>query len=254
MFTDIILDRRVAALEAVLVPQPFKNALGGVALSLGSLAALCVVFFHCICFDSDQYQNKKYTRLEGMSDAKDRNTNLREENNPSILIVEDDVSLGRMLSRGLSKKGFSVFLASSVGEASMCLAVNSFDYAVIDFKLPDGDGLHVLSKVIANNSLCKPIIVSGHDSFSLAVFAVKSGAIGFLSKPFSATEVLNCLEGNENFIPKVTDLERLSADRVRWEYINRVFLQCGKNVSETARRLGMHRRTLQRVLSKRSPS
>jgi two-component system, response regulator RegA len=223
-------------------------------LSLGSLATLCVVFFRYVCFDSDQYLSKKRTELEGMTYAKDKCKNIREENELSIIIVEDDVSLGRMLSRGLSKKGFSVFLTSNVSEASMCLAVNSFDYAIIDFKLPDGDGLDVLSKIMTSNPRCKSVIVSGHDSFSLAVLAVKLGAVGFLSKPFSASDVVACLESNETVIPKITDLERLSADRVRWEYINRVFLQCRQNVSETARRLGMHRRTLQRVLSKRSPS
>ena len=170
----------------------------------------------------------------------------------SLLIVDDDNPLRDRLSRAMEKKGFKVIQASTV-QQGISLAKNSPPaFAVVDLRLTDGNGLEVVREIQKIRKNSRIIMLTGYGNIPTAVAAVKAGAIDYIPKPADADDVENALLAlPEN---KATPPENpMSADRVKWEHIHRVFELCNRNVSETARRLKMHRRTLQRILSKRSP-
>lgn len=168
------------------------------------------------------------------------------------LVVDDDAPLRRNLLRSLEKEGFEVVAAASLREAYQAVGEFSPDYAILDLNLEDGHGMQLIDTLKELRPGCRILILTGYDSIASSVLALKSGAIGYLAKPVSAEQVIATLYGqtDTNEQPSITPM---SADRVRWEHIQRVFEQCNRNVSETARRLNMHRRTLQRILSKRAP-
>ena len=172
--------------------------------------------------------------------------------NKSLLIVDDDNPLRDRLSRAMEKKGFRVTQAESVKQG-ITMAKNSPPaYAVIDLRLNDGSGLEVVKEIQKLNKYSRIIMLTGYGNIPTAVAAVKAGAIDYIPKPADADDVENALLAEPE--SKANPPENpMSADRVKWEHINRVFELCNRNVSETARRLKMHRRTLQRILSKRSP-
>ncbi len=170
----------------------------------------------------------------------------------SLLIVDDDNPLRDRLARAMEKKGFIVTQAESVKQG-INLAKNSPPaFAVIDLRLGDGNGLEVVKEVRKQKNDSKVIMLTGYGNIPTAVAAVKAGAIDYIPKPADADDVENALLAlpESKAIPPKNPM---SADRVKWEHIHRVFELCNRNVSETARRLKMHRRTLQRILSKRSP-
>ena len=172
--------------------------------------------------------------------------------NKSLLIVDDDSPLRDRLSRAMEKKGFLVTQADSV-KAGISSVLNSPPgFAVIDLRLEDGNGLEVVKEIQKVNKDSRIIMLTGYGNIPTAVAAVKAGAIDYLAKPVDADDVESALLASLG--SKATPPENpMSADRVKWEHIHRVFELCNRNVSETARRLKMHRRTLQRILSKRSP-
>ena len=170
----------------------------------------------------------------------------------SLLIVDDDNPLRDRLARAMSKKGFNVIQAESV-ERGINLVKNSPPaFAVIDLRLTDGSGLDVVKEIRKSKKDSKIIMLTGYGNIPTAVAAVKAGATDYIPKPAVADDVENALLASpeKKAIPPENPM---SADRVKWEHIHRVFELCNRNVSETARRLKMHRRTLQRILSKRSP-
>ena len=170
----------------------------------------------------------------------------------SLLIVDDDNPLRDRLSRAMEKKGFRVTQAESVKQG-ITMAKNSPPaYAVIDLRLNDGGGLEIVKEIQKLNKLSRIVMLTGYGNIPTAVAAVKAGAIDYIPKPADADDVEKALlaQPNSKAIPPENPM---SADRVEWEHIHRVFELCNRNVSETARRLKMHRRTLQRILSKRSP-
>ena len=170
----------------------------------------------------------------------------------SLLIVDDDNPLRDRLARAMSKKGFNVIQAESV-ERGINLVKNSPPaFAVIDLRLTDGSGLDVVKEIRKSKKDSKIIMLTGYGNIPTAVAAVKAGATDYIPKPADADDVENALlaSSEEKAMPPENPM---SADRVKWEHIHRVFELCNRNVSETARRLKMHRRTLQRILSKRSP-
>jgi len=170
----------------------------------------------------------------------------------SLLIVDDDNPLRDRLARAMSKKGFNVIQAESV-ERGINLVKNSPPaFAVIDLRLTDGSGLDVVKEIRKSKKDSKIIMLTGYGNIPTAVAAVKAGATDYIPKPADADDVENALLASpeKKAIPPENPM---SADRVKWEHIHRVFELCNRNVSETARRLKMHRRTLQRILSKRSP-
>src|ERR1700754_1079194 len=170
----------------------------------------------------------------------------------SLLIVEDDKSFLQRLARAMEARGFTVATAESVADGLIHLESASPAYAVVDMRLGDGNGLDVISALKRRRPDARAIILTGYGNIATAVNAVKMGAVDYLAKPVDADDVVNALLAIDN--KKIEPPENpMSADRVRWEHIQRIYELCGRNVSETARRLNMHRRTLQRILAKRAP-
>ena len=170
----------------------------------------------------------------------------------TLLIVEDDKSFLQRLARAMEGRGFIVTTAESVADGLAQLETISPAFAVVDMRLEDGTGLDVISALKRRRPDARAIILTGYGNIATAVNAVKLGAVDYLSKPVDADDVvaaLLALEGRRAEPPE----NPMSADRVRWEHIQRIYELCGRNVSETARRLNMHRRTLQRILAKRAP-
>ena len=172
--------------------------------------------------------------------------------NKSLLIVDDDNAFRERLARAMEKKGFEVFQAESVKVGILAVKENKPAFAVVDLRLADGNGLEVVKQIQNSNSTSRIIMLTGYGNIPTAVAAIKEGAIDYLAKPADADDVEKALLADPQ--KKAEPPENpMSADRVKWEHIHRVFELCNRNVSETARRLKMHRRTLQRILSKRSP-
>ncbi len=171
----------------------------------------------------------------------------------SLLLVDDDEVFLKRLARALERRGFEPVTAPSVAMGKALASANPPAYAVIDLRLEDGNGLDVVEELRARRPDSRIVVLTGYGAIATAVAAVKIGATDYLSKPADADDVMGALLGRgEGALPEPPE-NPMSADRVRWEHIQRVYEQCDRNVSETARRLSMHRRTLQRILAKRSP-
>ena len=170
----------------------------------------------------------------------------------SLLIVDDDNIFRDRLARSMQKKGFEVIQAEGVKQGLERASVNKPYFAVVDLRLNDGNGIEVVKYIERLNPNSKVIMLTGYGNIPTAVSAIKEGAIDYLSKPADADDIEKALLADRNKKAEPPD-NPMSADRVKWEHIHRVFELCNRNVSETARRLKMHRRTLQRILSKRSP-
>jgi two-component system response regulator RegA len=170
----------------------------------------------------------------------------------SLLIVEDDKSFLQRLARAMEGRGFTVTTAESIAEGLNRLETSSPAFAVVDMRLSDGNGLEVISALKRRRPDARGIILTGYGNIATAVNAVKMGAVDYLAKPVDADDVVAALLAHDGEAAEPPE-NPMSADRVRWEHIQRVYELCGRNVSETARRLNMHRRTLQRILAKRAP-
>ena len=178
--------------------------------------------------------------------------NLTDFSDKTLLIVDDDDPLRGRLSRAMEKKGFTVKEAKTVSEGSKIAENTPPSFAVIDLRLEDGNGLDVVKVISKNKKDSRIVMLTGYGNLPTAVAAVKAGAIDYIAKPVDADAVEAALLASPESKAKPPE-NPMSADRVKWEHIHRVFELCNRNVSETARRLKMHRRTLQRILSKRSP-
>ncbi|WP_428151088.1 ActR/PrrA/RegA family redox response regulator transcription factor [Brevundimonas sp.] len=169
----------------------------------------------------------------------------------SLLLLDDDQALRTRLGRALESRGFQVTTAGSVAEATEALRTHQPAFAVLDMRLDDGNGLKVVEAIRERRDDARIVMLTGYGAIATAVAAVKAGAVDYLSKPADADDVVKALLATGD-APEPPE-NPMSADRVRWEHIQRVYELCDHNVSETARRLGMHRRTLQRILAKRAP-
>ena len=170
----------------------------------------------------------------------------------SLLIVDDDGPFLRRLARAMETRGFAVDTAETVSDGIARSRAAPPKYAVVDLRLADGNGLEVIEAIRRNRDDTQIVVLTGYGNIATAVTAVKLGALDYLAKPADADDVFNALtqrKGEKTEVPE----NPMSADRVRWEHIQRVYEMCERNVSETARRLNMHRRTLQRILAKRAP-
>ncbi|MGK9039881.1 ActR/PrrA/RegA family redox response regulator transcription factor [Agrobacterium tumefaciens] len=170
----------------------------------------------------------------------------------SLLIVDDDGPFLRRLARAMETRGFTVDTAETVSDGIARSRAAPPKYAVVDLRLADGNGLEVIEAIRQNRDDTQIVVLTGYGNIATAVTAVKLGALDYLAKPADADDVFNALtqrKGEKTEVPE----NPMSADRVRWEHIQRVYEMCERNVSETARRLNMHRRTLQRILAKRAP-
>lgn len=170
----------------------------------------------------------------------------------TLLIVDDDKAFCLRLARAMETRGFVVATAASVAEGLAAIANVPPAFAIIDMRLADGNGLDVISDLKARRGDARAIILTGYGNIVTAVTAVKLGAFDYLAKPADADEIYNALMATQHDKAALPE-NPMSADRVRWEHIQRIYELCGRNVSETARRLNMHRRTLQRILAKRAP-
>ncbi len=170
----------------------------------------------------------------------------------TMLLLDDDEPFLRRLAKAMEKRGFAVEAAGSVAAGKAIATARPPAYAVCDLRLEDGNGLDVVEVLREKRPECRIVVLTGYGAIATAVAAVKIGATDYLSKPADATDITNALLAPEDEMPPPPE-NPMSADRVRWEHIQRVYELCDRNVSETARRLNMHRRTLQRILAKRSP-
>ena len=170
----------------------------------------------------------------------------------SLLIVDDDRPFSTRLARAMESRGYQVRVAESVADGLAAIEAEAPAFAVIDMRLGDGNGLDVIERLKERRPDARGVILTGYGNIATAVTAVKMGAFDYLAKPADADEIHAALMAPPG--ERATPPENpMSADRVRWEHIQRVYELCGRNVSETARRLNMHRRTLQRILAKRAP-
>ena len=169
-----------------------------------------------------------------------------------LLIVDDDRPFRERLAKALERRGFAVTAVEKVSEGIAMARLEEPKFAVLDLRLQDGSGLDVVPVIREADPNSRIVILTGYGNIATAVAAVKAGAIDYLAKPADADQVVAALLTQGADLPPPPE-NPMSADRVRWEHIQRVYEQCDRNVSETARRLKMHRRTLQRILSKRAP-
>ncbi len=171
----------------------------------------------------------------------------------TLLIVDDDSDLVRMLERTMTKRGFTAKTATSCMDASARISAESFDFAIVDLRLADGEGLSVINEIHDANPNCKIVLLSGYANIPSAVAAIKAGAIDCLPKPCDADDIENALLAGVRAKPE-SPQKSIDPDAIRMAHILNTFRQSGGNISHTARRLGMHRRTLQRILSKMDTS
>ncbi|WP_420861767.1 ActR/PrrA/RegA family redox response regulator transcription factor [Algirhabdus cladophorae] len=183
-----------------------------------------------------------------MSDTQD--LDIGEDN--TLLLVDDDEPFLRRLARAMEKRGFKPETAETVAAGKAIATARPAAYAVVDLRLGDGNGLDVVEVLRERRPDSRIVVLTGYGAIATAVAAVKIGATDYLSKPADAKDITNALLATGDDLPPPPE-NPMSADRVRWEHIQRVYELCDRNVSETARRLNMHRRTLQRILAKRSP-
>lgn len=174
------------------------------------------------------------------------------DNARTLLVLDDDVIFSQRLARAMEKRGFDVVVINTVAEGIAFARKSPPAFAVCDLRLTDGSGLDVVETLRESNAGCRIVMLTGYGNITTAVAAVKAGAVDYLSKPTDADAIEHALVAEGSTLPPPPE-NPMSADRVRWEHINRVFEQCDRNVSETARRLKMHRRTLQRILAKHAP-
>ncbi len=200
-------------------------------------------------------KNKK--TMNKNADPKNTNTmsilSQMSEQDRSLLLVDDDRPFLTRLERAMTRRGFDVSIADSVVSGLAKVKAVPPAFAIIDMRLEDGNGLDVVSVLQAKRPDAKIVVLTGYGNIASAVNAVKLGAVDYLAKPADADDLTKALLASEDQQPEPPE-NPMSADRVRWEHIQRVFELCDRNVSETARRLNMHRRTLQRILSKRAPN
>jgi two-component system response regulator RegA len=175
------------------------------------------------------------------------------ESERTLLIVDDDETLCQRLARAMERRGFIVRTANTVAAGVAAATEHPPVFAVVDLRLGDGSGLDVVRALRKFRPNARIVMLTGYGNIATAVAAVKAGAVDYLPKPVDADAVERALLATEATALPPPPEDPMSADRVRWEHIQRVFEQCDRNVSETARRLKMHRRTLQRILGKHAP-
>jgi two-component system response regulator RegA len=170
----------------------------------------------------------------------------------NLIIIDDDIIFRDRLKLSMEKKGFLVEVFSEVKKAEERLKEKNFNYAIVDMRLDSGSGLDIIQLIKKDSPETISLLLTGYGNIATAVAAIKSGAVDYLPKPAEVDQIYEALTTSEKILP-LPPKNPMTADRVRWEHIQRVFIQCNRNVSETARRLRMHRRTLQRILNKHAP-
>lgn len=173
------------------------------------------------------------------------------EEQPHLLLVDDDETFTRVLARAMTRRGMRVSVANSAEEGLTLAQRDTPDYAVLDLKMGGDSGLVLLPKLLELDSEMRVVILTGYSSIATAVEAIKRGACNYLCKPADADGVLAALLSEHADLDSLVPDNPMSVDRLQWEHIQRVLNEHDGNISATARALGMHRRTLQRKLQKR---
>lgn len=170
---------------------------------------------------------------------------------PSLLIVDDDEVFSAVLARAFDKRGYQVRVANDVEEGIALAEMESPEFAVVDLRMPGPSGLEMVKVLQALDENTRIVMLTGYASVATAVEAIKLGAVHYLAKPADADEIQAAFYRDEGNTEVEVPERPLSVGRLEWEHIQKVLQECDGNISETARRLGMHRRTLQRKLQKR---
>lgn len=169
---------------------------------------------------------------------------------PSLLIVEDDDALRERLARAFAERGFDVRTAATIAEARDAAQADPPECAVLDLRIGQDSGLTLIPELLELDAETRIVVLTGYGSVATAVDAVRRGAVHYLTKPADADEILAAFDADKDTASRSPDWQPMSLDRVQWEHINRVLVECGGNISEAARALGLHRRSLQRKLGK----
>jgi two-component system response regulator RegA len=171
---------------------------------------------------------------------------------PTLLLVDDDDAFRRALGGAMSRRGFSVALAANAIEAEALAKEHVFEYALVDVRMPGKSGIDLVAVLRAIDDGTRIVVLTGYGTIANAVSAMRAGAVDYLMKPVDASACEKALLGSP--VPaEAADDEVPSLDRVEYEYLQRVVADCGGNISEAARRLRMHRRSLQRKISRSPP-
>ena len=169
-----------------------------------------------------------------------------------LLLVDASLGQRAVLQRMLSAHGFSVVACSGLPMAVPKISTQRFHYAVLDLRLPGRDGLGLIRSLREARPQARIVVVTDADSFATVVLTLRAGADGFVAKPVDEFELIDALLDRAPPLPPVPQTP-LGLHRICWEHIMRVYEQCDRNMTKAAQRLGMHRRSLQRFLSKRAP-
>lgn len=169
---------------------------------------------------------------------------------PTLLVVDDDATFARVLRNAFEARGYAVRVAHDVAQGMAAALADPPEYAVIDLKMPGPSGLELVEKLKALDPNTRIVMLTGYASIATAVEAIKLGAVHYLAKPADADEILAAFQRDEGDASAPVQPKPLSVARLEWEHIQKVLAECDGNISETARRLNMHRRTLQRKLAK----
>ncbi len=203
----------------------------------------------------DQVPKTCLERSEEAAVLNDYETQPRQRS-PTILLADDSQLFRERLARAFRDRGFEVQTAHDYEQAIEAARQHPPDLAIVDLRMPGRSGLDLIRGLHAIRSDTRVLVLSGFGSIATAVEAVKLGAVNFLPKPADADDILLAAFGqSEDGLeePVSTNQEVPSLARAEWEHIHRVLADCGGNISEAARRLGIHRRSLQRKLRKRAP-
>ncbi len=176
------------------------------------------------------------------------------EARPSLLLVDDDAVYRERLAKAIASRGYEVFTAASAEEGMALAEIESPEFAVLDMRMPGKSGLELLRRLVAIDPTTRVLLLTGYGSIATALEAVRLGAVHYLTKPVDVDDILDAFYPKEQAFETAVDLETPSLARVEWEHIQRVLHDCDGNLSEAARRLGMHRRSLQRKASRRRPA
>lgn len=172
----------------------------------------------------------------------------------TLLIVDDDEMFRTAFAKAMQRRGVRVHAVGAIADALSKASGSPPDYAILDLRLSDGNGLQLVRLLREISPAMRIVVATGYGSIASAVSAIKFGAADYLTKPVDVDHLLGILRGSGDSAIVEPASEPMTPERVRWEHIQRILLECDHNVSETARRLRMHRRTLQRVLAKHAPA
>ena len=180
---------------------------------------------------------------------------LRETMTTSILLVDDEMLFRERLGRAFEKRKYVVFLAANYAEAMQIIRREKPEMAIVDMRMPGKSGLDLIKDGLAEHPGMQVVVLTGYGSIATATEAVRLGAVSYLPKPADVDDILSAFAHNTelNIPEQEEEFQAPSLARLEWEHINRVLHDCKGNISAAAKRLGLHRRTLQRKLNKFPP-